>query len=82
VALLDGCIFWLPEVDFPPPQEPEAEQEVALLLVQETTVLWPCWMLDGLAKIERLGAGVGALCVTATPPVLETLPPAPLQVRV
>jgi hypothetical protein len=70
-----------------PPQEPDAEQEVVFELFQEMTVLWPCWMLDRLALIDRLGAaggggGGGVFCATATPTVRVTFPPAPLHVKV
>lgn len=75
-------MVWLPEMDLLPPQEPEAEHDVALLLNQETTVLCPCWILVGLALMDKVGAGGGALAVTATETVRVTLPPVPLQVRV
>jgi hypothetical protein len=82
VALLDGCIVWLPEVDLPPPHEPEAEQDVTFLPLQEITVLWPRWMLDRLAVMDRVGDGGGAVLETETPTVREMLPPGPLQVIV
>jgi hypothetical protein len=84
VAFEEGCTDWLPEVGLLPPQEPEAEHDVALLLDQETRVLCPCWILEGLALRDKLGAGAGAgeLAVTATETVRATFPPAPLQVSV
>jgi hypothetical protein len=84
VAFEEGCIDWLPEVGLLPPQDPEAEHDVALLLDQEMSVLCPCWILEGLTLRDKLGAGVGggALAVTATETARLTLPPAPLQVSV
>lgn len=77
-------MLWLPEVGLLPPQEPEAEHEVALLVVQETTVVCPCLILVGLALIDKLGAGVGGgvFAVTATDTVRVMLPPEPLHVSV
>jgi hypothetical protein len=44
-----------------PPHDPEARQEVALLLVHESVVVCPCRMLLELAARVTDGAGVEAL---------------------
>jgi hypothetical protein len=90
--LLDGCIAWLPEVDLPPPQEPEAEHAVVLVLAHCSIVLWPCWMLVGLATRFSVGAGVGggfgsdgvggALLLTPTMIVLLVPPRGPEHPKV
>ena len=77
VALLFGETVAEPLV-LPPVLNPEPEQLVALLELQESVLLCPCVMLEGLAERDALGAGVGA--ETFTRVLFESLPPAPIQV--
>lgn len=76
--LLGGCITWLPVAAWLPPHDPEAEQELALLLVHESVVVCPCWMLVGLAVKLSDGAGVvgadGASPLTPTR-IVRLVPP-------
>jgi hypothetical protein len=44
-----------------PPHDPEARQELALLLVHESVVVCPCRMLVGLEARFSDGAGVEGL---------------------
>ena len=57
---------------------PEPEQLVALLEPQESVLLSPRVMLEGLAERDAVGVGVGA--DTRTRVLFESLPPAPIQV--
>ena len=54
-------MVWVPEAGLPPLQEPDAEHEPALLLVQESTVICPCSMSAGVAVRLSDGAGVAGV---------------------
>lgn len=84
MAFEEGCIVWLPDVGLLPPHDPEAEHELAWLLVQERTVLCPCSILVELRLMDKAGAGAGGgvFAVTAIEAVRVMLPPAPMQVSV
>ena len=72
-----------PKVFFDPPQSPEAVQEVALVEVQMRLVVPGPVRVLGIADSVTVGAGVvGGAVVTVTEALAESLPPAPLQVRV
>ena len=69
-----------PFVALLPDQPPEAEQDVAWVLVQVTVELLPLAIVLGLAV--RLIVGAGAGVVTETVAACVALPPAPVQVRI
>ncbi len=69
-----------PLVALLPDQPPEAEQDVAWVLVQVTVELLPLAIVLGLAA--RLIVGAGAGVVTETVAACVALPPAPVQVRI
>ena len=68
-----------PLVALLPDQPPEAEQDVAWVLVQVTVELLPLAIVLGLAMRLIVGAGTGV--VTETMAACVALPPAPVQVR-
>ena len=69
-----------PLVALLPDQPPEAEQDVAWVLVQVTVELLPLAIVLGLAA--RLIVGAGAGVVTETVAACVALPPAPVHVRI
>ena len=68
------------EVDLLPLQEPDAAQEVALVLLQVRVEDCPLWIEVGLAVRVRVGTGVAVVTVTLAD--LFTDPPLPVQDRV
>lgn len=63
------------------PVPPPAVQEVALLLLQLSTVEAPVWMATGEALKAPMVGGTGALVTTTLAELGALEPPAPVQVR-
>jgi hypothetical protein len=80
VFALSAPVVCEPLVALLPDQPPEAEQDVAWVLVQVTVELLPLAIVLGLTA--RLIVGAGAGVVTETVAACVALPPAPVQVRI
>ena len=71
----------VPAVPFAPVQPPLAVQEVLLILVQESVVVWPVVTEAGVA-VKEVTAGVETVVTVTDADFGALTPPAPVQVNV
>lgn len=78
VPAVAGETDWLPEVDWEPDHDPEAVQDVALVVLHAKVEDAPRVIVAGVTETLTVGAGTETLTVTD----LDTVPPLPLQASV